>query len=330
MFIYGGGIAGANLFIVIILLALIQYDGQNLYKVTSVGLIALQAIVSTMYLEYHSPEVPLEANPLGNITIFIASIFIAILMISFHQNNIKSYEQLKVALLDQLKLKNAELERFAYITSHDLKEPVRNIGGFSGLLRRKLSHYSLESNELELLREIEGSARRMSNLIDSILKFSKLDQEDIQKERIDLNEVLHTYQKQHQHLIQFKNVQFQYGDLPVIYGNKIYINLLFQNLIENSIKYNTSVTPLIEISGEVDNNQINVNFTDNGIGIDQQFAEYIFEPFRRLQNRKDFEGTGLGLAICKKIVNSHRGNIYLHSSSDNGSTFRIEFPNSFI
>lgn len=323
---YGGNFGESNIFILCILLALIQYDGQNLIKISSVAFITSLAIATHIYLVRYPSEILVTTNPYGHITLFLASIIIAILMISFYQMNIRNHEQDKERLLKSLKIKNNELERFAYITSHDLKEPVRNIGGFAGLLKRKLLRNEEQSHYIELTEEIELAAKRMGVMIESILKFSKLDQEDLPMEEVKMEPILEQFKKDYRQLIQDRNASINYANLPSLYGNKVYLNLLFQNLIENAIKYNKSTDPTVNIKGQIKNNSVAITISDNGIGIEDEFKDYIFEPFRRLHSRGSYEGSGLGLSICKRIVENHAGDISIESKIGKGTQFHLLFP----
>lgn len=223
---------------------------------------------------------------------------------------------------DNLATSNEELERFAYVASHDLKSPLNTIIGFAGLLRKKLANESSDAEEY--INYIEKSGSRMSRLIRDILEYSKLSsKEAVDHEVISLNDMV----TEISHLVnsKAKPVYIEASTLPNIKWNHSKIFLLFKNLIENGLKYNDSDNPTIKLS--FSNSGINkVHIEDNGIGIKKEHFDKIFIMFNRLHNQDKYEGTGLGLATCKKIVDEFNGKIEVESQIDKGTTFSIEIP----
>lgn len=220
--------------------------------------------------------------------------------------------------------KNAEMERFNYIASHDLKEPLRNISSFAGLLSRYLPNPKAEA--LEYLQIIQSNAKRMNTLIEDLLEYSRLANVDHLKERVDLHAVLEEV-----------STLVREGDpaagrivatekLPVITGNKTQLFLLFKNLISNGLKYNSAPDPEVQLSYEKSSCWHILKFADNGIGIEPQYQQKVFEMFTRLHDRSKYEGSGLGLAICRNIVHRHNGTIELESQIGNGSVFTVKLP----
>lgn len=311
----------AILYLVTALLAFIQYEGQLKYRITSLIWIITLVIGS---LSHIASFAPIYLNPYGFIVLTIGLIINISLLITFYQNDIQKTVLQKGELVKKLRLKNKELERFAYITSHDLKEPVKNIEGFSSLLQKVLKKDDTTENA-QLASMINKSAKRMSTLIESILKFSKMEKDDLTYELVDLNTIVQEFKNSHQFLLKNRKAVIEYNDLPNINGNKIYLSLLFQNLLENAIKYNDSDIPIVKIFAYSTENNIHLVIDDNGIGINNEYKDYIFEPFRRLQNRSKYGGTGLGLSICKKIVENHSGKIWVESS-EFGSQFNVQLP----
>lgn len=227
----------------------------------------------------------------------------------------------------ELEQSNRELERFAYIASHDLKTPLRTIISFLNLIERKIKNkYPDESLEEYLDFAING-AKQMNQLIVDVLEFSKLGSNNLAKEKlVDLNEIVFNTCQFLQPIIHEKNAQINAGELPSIFADQSHMSQLFRNLIENGIKYNKSQEPLISIAHTNKRDDHVITFKDNGIGINEEYKDQVFEMFKRLHVSSDYEGTGIGLAICKKIVKQMGGSIYINSKEGEGSTFVISLP----
>ena len=229
-------------------------------------------------------------------------------------------------------LQNKQLEEFAYITSHDLQEPIRKIQTFARLLEKNMSDGVQAQKYLE---KISLSADRMVTLIKSVLDYSRLSQTVEQFKDTDLTSVLQSVKEDFELLFNEKNVTIISGSLPVIKAIPIQIHQLFSNLIGNSIKFNER-EPIIEIAAknskdatigehlDSDMEYLQLTFKDNGIGFDQKYADHAFQPFKRLNS--DYSGTGIGLALCKRIVDNHKGHIKVESAIDAGTLFTIYLP----
>ena len=225
-----------------------------------------------------------------------------------------------------LELKNDELQRFAYIASHDLKEPLRNIGSFATLLKRRF-HGKLGTDADEYIDFITTNVSRMYALLHEVLMFSKLDNEEIDLEWVDLNDVINTVQDTLKGKIMERHVQLTSARMPMLKIHHSHMTQLFQNIISNSIKYNDKEEPIIEIGHTIGREDEFVFYIrDNGIGIDMEFKERVFEIFKRLHGKNEYEGTGVGLAICKKIVNQYGGRIWVESAVGQGATFYFTLP----
>jgi len=230
-----------------------------------------------------------------------------------HQNN-------------KLATSNRELEQFAYIASHDLKEPLRNIGGFTSLLERRYIEKGDEDAK-DFMRFISGSVNHMHKLLTDLLAYSRIGmQEDDHTELLDLNDILKQVSSNYQTVIKKYNVQIISTNLPIIHANRIQMIQLFQNLVGNAIKFKSEEAPEIHIHCAENAKEFTISVKDNGIGMEQEYTDKIFIIFQRLHNRTKYEGTGIGLSICKKIVEQHHGKIWVESQSGDGSTFYFSLP----
>ena len=229
----------------------------------------------------------------------------------------------------QLEVKNNELEQFAYIASHDLKEPLITISSLIDILVEDYGEKFDEEGRLSLIY-VKESSDRMKKLIEGILSYSRLGKSKAFLD-LDCNTLISILRADLSHVFKRTKTKLETSNLPVIKGDELEIRLLFQNLISNGIKFTKpDVTPLIKIDSEQtvinDVNFWKFSVTDNGIGIPEKHKERIFSIFQRLHSREEYEGTGIGLAHCKKIVESHGGKIWLESDVGIGTTFFFTIP----
>lgn len=240
-------------------------------------------------------------------------------------------KELKVAqnnlneLIDKLKLSNKELEQFAYVASHDLQEPLRMVSSFTQLLERRYKN-NLDADADEFIGFIVAGAKRMKDLIDDLLTFSRLNTEAREFETFFMELALDDVLINLKPSINENNVQISHNALPKIYGDRSQVTQLLQNLITNAIKFHGDEPPKIHISSEESKNEWIICVRDNGIGIDPDHQEQIFSIFKRLHSIEEYEGTGIGLAICKRIVNRHGGSIWVESEEGKGSNFYFSIP----
>ncbi len=223
----------------------------------------------------------------------------------------------------ELALMNDELEQFVYIASHDLQEPLRMITSFLSLLEKRIAD-NLDDKSKQYMYFATDGATRMRALILDLLKYSRVGREVTLKEFVDLNALLNEVVNLNLPLLNEHNASISIGQLPNVYGIKSALFQIFQNLIQNSVKYRKpGVSPSISIVGEEFDTHWKFSVKDNGIGIDERYFDKIFIIFQRLHTREEYPGTGIGLAICKKIVDHHKGKIWLESVVGLGSTFHF-------
>lgn len=220
----------------------------------------------------------------------------------------------------QLKESNASLEQFAYVASHDLKEPLRTVNSYLGLLKKRYIA-KLDADAGEFMDMCTSATKRMQELIDGLLKYSKTSADKMTNAEINLNEVLENVLDNLETTITENHAVIEVEKLPVLPGDKLQLSQLFQNLICNAIKYRSQYTPEIHIHYDgTQGSHALISVEDNGLGIPENKRDEVFKIFSRLHTN-EAEGAGLGLAICKKIVNNHKGSIWIENSQGQGSKF---------
>ncbi|WP_228466909.1 sensor histidine kinase [Adhaeribacter swui] len=228
-------------------------------------------------------------------------------------------------LIETLKDKNHELEQFAFITSHDLQEPLRTITTVVADLEQQNKGDMDEMTSI-YLGFLSQSAVRMRALITGLLEYSRLGKDKL-LEKVDCNIILQECLADLRTYIQENQAIITSSPLPELPAYGLELKLLFQNLISNAIKFRKkNISPQIRITALQDNNYWVFSVADNGIGIDARFQEKIFVIFHRLHSRTAYEGTGIGLAHCRKIVELHRGKIWVEPNPEGGSIFRFKLP----
>ena len=218
-----------------------------------------------------------------------------------------------------LRASNHTLQQFTYVASHDMKEPLRTISSFSGLLARRLDS-KLDEREQEYLDFITNGVKRMSVLVDDLLKYAPLNN-PVTFEKIDLNNTIIAIKHSLINLLNRKNGKVEIGEMPVLYANRSQLNQLFQNLISNGLKFNNKENPEIRIDCQEQETDYLFSVSDNGIGIAEEHQEKIWMLFQRLHTREQFEGSGIGLSVAQKVVTNHQGSIWVESKQDQGTTF---------
>jgi PAS domain S-box-containing protein len=235
------------------------------------------------------------------------------------------YQRELEELVDQLEESNERLERFAYVASHDLQEPLRMISNYLQLLDRRYRD-ELDSDAEEFIDFAVDGADRMREMIDDLLAYSRLDTEAEPFEPTDVGAVVQTVREDLRLHIEETDATLTVGDLPTVEADENQLEMVFQNLLSNAIKYSGDQPPEIEVDAERGDDECVFRVGDEGIGMEPERTEDVFDVFKRLHTHDDYPGTGIGLAMCRKIVRHHGGRIWLESEPGDGSTVYFTVP----
>lgn len=250
---------------------------------------------------------------------------------------LESEAQVKMAVVDinerkkleeELQRSNQELQMFAYVASHDLQEPLRTISSFTQLLERRYRD-KLDKDADEFINYIVEASKRLQKMIIDLLEYSRIMTKSGAFSEINAEDVLDDALFYLQGSIKETDAEISNDPLPVIYADKNQITKVFQNLISNSIKFRKkNVPPKIHISARIDSsgNKYIFSVQDNGIGMEDQYADQIFTIFQRLHTREEYHGTGIGLSIVRRIIERHGGHVWVKSKLGEGSTFYFTIP----
>jgi light-regulated signal transduction histidine kinase (bacteriophytochrome) len=226
----------------------------------------------------------------------------------------------------ELARSNADLEQFAYVASHDLSEPLRKVTNFSQLLERQYAD-QLDDRARQYLAFMVDGAKRMQALINDLLEFSRVGRTTEHFVPVDLDQALDRALANLDDHIAETGAVVEHDPLPTVPGDPGLLTSLLQNLVGNAVKYHSADRPpVVRLSAVRDGPDWLVTIDDNGIGIDPQYAERIFAIFQRLHLRDEYAGTGIGLALCRRIVDFHRGRLWLDQKDGPGARFRLTLP----
>jgi len=237
----------------------------------------------------------------------------------------KKAEAVLASQSEELSRSNVELERFAYVASHDLQEPMRTVQSFAGLLIRRHGEH-LKGEAQEFLQFVTQGVQRMQALINDLLAYSRVNSQDAAFARADCNQIMAKVLENLRASIDAEQAHIMVDALPTVLGDATQLGQVFQNLLGNALKFRGKEPPRIRVAAERKAGQWVFSVSDNGIGIEAQYFERIFIIFQRLHTIEEYGGTGIGLAICKKIVERHGGRIWLESKPGQGSTFFFSVP----
>lgn len=271
----------------------------------------------------HLVNVPPEEF-LDRVITFLVFLALGVVVSALYEKRHAAQEKL-AAIADELERSNRDLARFAAVASHDLMEPLVGIGGFLALLKRRHEKNLDADANRHILHALE-SVGRMERLIGDLLEFSRVTTRARPFQIIDSSAVLDIAIENLAGPLHSKGVVLTRDPLPQILADATQIGQLFQNLVGNAVKFSRSETPRIHVSAARNGKDHVFSVCDNGIGIAPEHAYEIFTAFRRLHDGNEFPGSGLGLATCARIVEHHRGRIWVESKLGEGSTFRFTIP----
>ncbi|MCC6723781.1 MAG: GHKL domain-containing protein [Saprospiraceae bacterium] len=322
----GGDFSQSAAFLAITAMIYVLYEDRKTMQQVLVFVVLSMYTASTLIVQYNGTLFPPIEQPLDELIVMVVSVIWIFSMLGKRDKEKKRLIQSLEEKNKTLKATSEELERFTFIASHDLKSPLRNISSFLGLIERDMKRGDT-TNFYQNLEFARKGAQQMHYLIQGILEISNINQDQFaHRANYDLGQLMEIAITGLRLEIAEKNAWVQLSSMPEYFCNDIEFTLLFQNLIQNGIKYNTSLQPKVSIHSKQDNEQLKIIFEDNGIGIEPKYHSYIFEHFKRLHTQSDYAGTGLGLSLCKKIVEKHGGSISLSSELGKGSQFIVALP----
>jgi len=288
-------------------------------------------ILTSIYITVYQPLLGTIEYPFDELVVaFLCTGWISIIFFVYDSRLNQIIDDLK-GKNKELTQKTHELQRFNYIASHDLKTPLRNIINFIGLIQRVQKKEGQQKLN-DYLKYVEANAVQMNNLIESVLEISKIDTvtSPTNVRIIDLSEILEFVKINIKDTTPIDNFRIESNPLPKAFGNEHDFLSLFQQIINNGLKFNQSSEPVVEVFATYNQVDFQIHFKDNGIGIAPQYQEQIFDLFKRLHTHSEYKGSGLGLSLSKKIMLKYNGSINVTSTPNSGATFTLIFPNSML
>ena len=296
--------------------------------------ITICSVILTMIVLKYNYNLPKTIPTLVQIIISIITLNFLVLFIESQDQKLNTtVSELESSNLnienlnDSLTIKNKEIITFTHIMTHDMKAPLNTITSFSNILSKKGTFETPQ--EAEFFSFIKKSSKSMQTLIQDLLQFMSIDNQELTNELIDLNNIIEEVVSNFKFELIEKKVTIDKEVLPKVFGNKQLIKTVIHNLISNAIKYQPknliNHNPALQISVEDFGNYYNIFFKDNGIGIKEEYIPNLFEPFKRFHSKSEYKGTGLGMSICRRAMKKMNGSIELTNTSDNGSIFKLKF-----
>jgi len=237
----------------------------------------------------------------------------------------KMMEKKMEEMIKTLNHSNKELEVFAHICAHDLTEPLRTIGSYCQIIEQDFKE-NISSTAKSHLKSITKSVKQMSELVNGILTYSQVDTPSLKRGMCSTQEIVNSVKMILEKRIKDKKTMIHAESLPSVYGDRVLLARVFQNLISNALKFNENEEPIIHITAREKKRFWVFTVADNGIGIDSKHHKVIFNLFKRLHSRSKYAGTGIGLSFCEKIIEAHGGEISVKSSLNKGSQFSFTLP----
>jgi PAS domain S-box-containing protein len=286
---------------------------------------SIQMVDDEMFTRQDGSKLPVEytAAPIRNAIGKTSGVVVVFRDISDR----KTAEAERTKLVERLVRSNEELERFAFVAGHDLQEPLRMIAGFTGLLQSRYRETLNEEGQNFVQKSVDA-AERMQELISNLLAYARMGKSlGDPSDAVPLSDIIEEAIGNLHHAIVETRAEINIDEMPTLHGGRGHLVRLVQNLLGNAIKYQAAdKKPKIHISAQDNNDEWTISIADNGIGIDAEYREKIFDPLLRLHDRATYSGTGLGLAICAKIVDTAGGRIWAEANADQGSIFRFTWP----
>jgi signal transduction histidine kinase len=323
---YGTGLRMEPMYLVYILCAVYFFDMNVSFFL--IAFMILNYLGVLYYLEVNPAPLEDQINSPSNAFAFIYGAFMMWLTANKFLSENKNFLQITNNQNIKLGAQNEELERFAFVAAHDLKTPLRNLNNYLGLIDMKYDHSNTKISEY--INTSKESASRLFYLINDILEYSKAHLENEHQTWVDLNALIKDIKRNFSLELESKQIIIDQEKLPLVYFDQIQLRLIFQNIIENGLKYNQSDIPKINIIGQTSDNHYIIKVSDNGIGIAEEYIDKIFTMFSRLHTYDEYVGSGLGLATVKRILDNNGASIDVQSKSNEGTTFIISLPAKLV
>lgn len=326
MFI-GGHFSQSAPIVACVVIAVVAFNYQVKKYLPVVFIVISMYAGSMLYVQYNGTIFEELNQPFDELLILITCLIWTVGLIFL-------FKKEKEELIEDLSTKNIALEEatenlelFTYAASHDLKSPINSMTSFLNLIEKDAQKGNIDGI-IHKLTYAKSSAKQMSFLLEGIMELSKIrDLKNANHSHIDLNEILQQTKLNLMHYVEENNAVIEVeGSFPQFYGTATEFAMLFQNFIQNGIKYNKSTSPKVIVSSHISTHHLTIQFKDNGIGIDQKNYQKIFQFFQRLHSNSEFQGSGLGLGMCKKIIDAYEGYIEIDSEVGVGTTFKIHLP----
>lgn len=319
------------------LLQQVYTTGEPQYGSEEKAVLIKDGLPHDVYYNYVYQAARDSGNNISGVTVMATDITEQVLARKKIEESEKLYRELTEKLeaiveerTEALRRSNDDLQQFAHVASHDLKEPVRKMKTFLSRLEDEYGNLLPEKGR-SYVNKMLNASKRMDAMIEGVLQYSSLNEGEETIREIDLNEVIQHIEADLEILAHQKNAIINRGKLPSLKGAPVLVYQLFYNLLYNALKFTReNVQPVIDISSSIisrgEKDYIEIAIADNGIGFDREYSDRIFDTFIRLNSKDKFEGTGLGLSLCKKIVERHHGEITAKSTKGKGATFTVLLP----